>query len=192
MSIILDWIKNKREPSTQELFLISPAVKHLWSCRKQFTWENGVLYYTWVGSDNKQLLVLPTCLKEEVLHYCHDNKVAGHLGREKTILKVKQRYIWHGLTKDCILYVTSCSVCNKNKTPNVKAKAALGSYHAGAPMERVHIDILGPLPTTEQNNKYILVTVDQFTKWMECYPIKDQKAETVAKVLASEFISRFG
>ena len=48
-----------------------------------------------------------------------------------------------------------CVITTKTKTPNVKTRAALGSYHMGTSMERVYIDILGPLPTTEQNNKYI-------------------------------------
>lgn len=34
------------------------------------------------------------------------------------------------------------------KKPNIKAKAALGQYYVGYPLQRVHIDILGPLPIT--------------------------------------------
>lgn len=191
LQIILEWIKNDHVPSSAELFQCSPSVKYLWSCRQQFTWVDGILHYQWEDRD-RQLLILPRCLKDEVLQYCHDNKMAGHLGQQKTIQKVKERFIWHGLTKDCIVYVNACTTCNQKKAPTVKARASLGSYHAGAPMERVHIDVIGPLPLTKQGNRYILVVVDQFTKWLECYPLKDQTAETLAKVLTCEFFSRFG
>ena len=59
-------------------------------------------------------------------------------------------------------------------------------------MERIAIDILGPLPETQQKNKFILVVSEYFTKWTESYPIPNQEATTVAEKLVSEFICRFG
>ena len=53
-------------------------------------------------------------------------------------------------------------------------------YHAGAPMERVHLDFLGPLPRTARGNEFVLVMVDQFTKWVECNPLPSQTAEVTA------------
>ena len=66
------------------------------------------------------------------------------------------------------------------------------TYNVGAPLERVALDVLGPLPTTERGNKYILVIADYFTKWTESYSIPDQEAVTVATKLVEEFVSRFG
>ena len=57
------------------------------------------------------------------------------------------------------------------------------TYNVGAPLERVALDVLGPLPTTERGNKYILVIADYFTKWTESYSIPDQEAVTVATKL---------
>ena len=34
--------------------------------------------------------------------------------------------------------------------------------------------------------------IDQFSKWLECLPLPNQNAETVAKTFVSEFVSRFG
>ena len=59
-------------------------------------------------------------------------------------------------------------------------------------MERVHLDILGPFPKSHSGNVYILMLVDQFTKWLECYPLPDQNAETIAKAMVEGFIARFG
>lgn len=54
------------------------------------------------------------------------------------------------------------------------------------------MDILGPLPVTHQNKKFILVIGDYFTKWTEAYPIPNMEASTVAKVFVNEFVARFG
>jgi hypothetical protein len=48
--------------------------------------------------------------------------------------------------------------------PKVSPRAKLKQFHAGVPLERVHMDILGPLPITKNRNKYILMVIDQFTK----------------------------
>ena len=44
-------------------------------------------------------------------------------------------------------------------------------YDFGSPMEEVAIDLMGPFPESEMGNKYFLVIVDFFSKWMEEYPV---------------------
>ena len=43
-------------------------------------------------------------------------------------------------------------------------------------MQLVSIDILGPLPVTEEGNKYVLAAVDRFTRLVEAFPIRNQEA----------------
>ena len=82
-------------------------------------------------------------------------------------------------------------MCSEETTaPEIKAP--FNTYNVGFPMEHIVIDVLGPLPTTEVGNKYILIIADYFTKWVEAHPIANQEAPTVAEVLAHEFISHFG
>ena len=51
---------------------------------------------------------------------------------------------------------------------------------------------MGPLPITEAGNKYLLITTDYFTKWVEAYPIPNQEAITVAEALVYGYVCRFG
>jgi hypothetical protein len=46
-------------------------------------------------------------------------------------------------------------------------KAPMGQFIVGEPMERVAMDILGPLPMSKNGNKYVLVISDLFTKPIE-------------------------
>jgi hypothetical protein len=66
-------------------------------------------------------------------------------------------------------YRRKCDKCAARKPSKQKNRAPLGQYLAGDPMERVAVDILGPLPVTERGNRYILVLTDCFTKWTEVY-----------------------
>ena len=90
------------------------------------------------------------------------------------------------------LWILQCTVCGARRGLKKKARAPLGRYIVGAPMDRVATDITGPFPVSEKGFKYILVIQDHFSKWVEAYPIKDQSAGTVAHVLVFEFFSRFG
>jgi hypothetical protein len=75
---------------------------------------------------------------------------------------------------------------------NKPVKAPMGNMSVGAPMDRLLIDILGPLPRTPRGNRYILVTMDHFSKWVEILPIPDQTSETCAEKILNEVIARYG
>ena len=68
----------------------------------------------------------------------------------------------------------------------------MGNMSVGAPMDRLSIDILGPLPRTPRGNRYILVAMDHFSKWVEILPIADQTSETCAEKILNEVIARYG
>ena len=59
-------------------------------------------------------------------------------------------------------------------------------------MERVHLDMMGPLPKSDRGNKYIMVMVDQFSRWVEIQPLPEISAETTAWTAIDHFFSRFG
>ncbi len=53
---------------------------------------------------------------------------------------------------------------------------------------------MGPVKPTAKNtsNRYILVATDYCTKWVEAQAMKDTKAESVAKFLYRNIMTRFG
>ena len=89
-------------------------------------------------------------------------------------------------------FIRNCTVCSARKRPVKQGRHGLSEYSVSFPMDHVCTDVIGPLPITTQNNRYILVVMDQFTKLVEWYPIPDQKAKTVAKKIVLEYFSRYG
>ena len=53
----------------------------------------------------------------------------------------------------------------------------------GGPWERIGVDITGPHPQSARGNIYVLTVIYHFTKWVEMFPMRDQEAATVAKLL---------
>ena len=155
------------------------------------------LYRQWEdvphGGAHKRLqIVLPTVLVPVVLEELHDATTGGHLGVRKTLLKVQQRFYWTGQRRDVEDWCRCCPLCTSRKSPSQKPRAQMQIEQAGTPLQRVAMDILGPLPKTQAGNKYILVIGDYFTKWTEAFPMVNMEAPTVAQIFVNQFVCRFG
>ena len=86
----------------------------------------------------------------------------------------------------------TCEACAARKSQPKSYQAPLQSDMSGVRMQRIAMDILGPLPETERQNKYILVVLDYFTKWTESYSMKNMEAKTIEEQLVSNFICCYG
>lgn len=139
LAIILNLLTGKVEPSEGELFLASPAAKFYWINKERCLLIEGVLY-CYDKQDQHPCLVLPESLKELGLEMNHDLPSAGHQGVARTKLRLKEKFLWFGMTSDIERYVLGCSVCNQNKKTGRFGRYPFTEYHAGAPMERVHIE----------------------------------------------------
>jgi len=187
--------RGEAKPKWEEISPYSVKVKTYWKQWELLAVKEGVLVKRWESDDGKEvrwLIVLPSELRNQVLDELHASNASGHMGRNKTLPKVRDRYYWAGMAADVRSYLRRCVGCAQKKGPQKRHRAPLQQYRVGAPLERIAIDILGPLTRTDKGNEYILVVGDYWTKWMEAYAIEDQQAETVANKLVNEFVCRFG
>ena len=58
--------------------------------------------------------------------------------------------------------------------------------------DKIQIYIVGPLPITEQGNRYILTVLDCLTKYSDAIALKTINSVSVACALAENVICRFG
>jgi hypothetical protein len=64
-------------------------------------------------------------------------------------------------------------------------------YNVGSLLERIAIDAAGPFPRSDQGYRYLMISIDHFTKPPEAYAIPNKEASTVAEALIINFC-RFG
>ena len=186
--------EKKCRPTRQFMKTQKPESRRLLQQYNQLIVKNGQLWRVFEDSRGTVLrhqLVVPTSLKTAVLRELHEGTASGHLGEEKTMSRLRERFYWSGQWNDVRDWCRTCAGCVTRKTAAPKQKAPLQTIPTSFPMQVVAMDILGPLPESESGNSYILVVGDYFTRWMEAYPIPNQEAKTVARIVTDEFFFRF-
>ena len=134
-------------------------------------------------------LVLPEKLRESVKTALHND--SGHLGLERTVQMIRERFHWPRMFQEIKAWCEQCERCCLRKTPTAGVKAPLVSIHSSAPMELVCVDFL-TLERSKGGIENVLIVTDHFSRYAQAYPTKDQKANTVARVLWKNFFCRFG
>ncbi|KAL1259510.1 hypothetical protein QQF64_010087 [Cirrhinus molitorella] len=152
--------------------------------------EDGLLYRVTnkaSGREHRQLL-LPKEFRMQVCRALHDDM--GHLGVERTVELIRERFYWPKLSQTVETYIGNCGKCVMWKSPCPRA-APLHQITSTGPMELVCIDFLSLEPDSS-GFANILVVTDHFSRYAQAYPTKDQRAATVAKVLVEKFFVHYG
>ena len=138
-----------------------------------------------------ELLMVPEEMREGVMTQYHDHDISGHMGRDRLMELLKDRFYWKGMDVYIEQYVKSCELCQKIKTrANIKAGLLIPRV-VSKPFEIVGVDI-AIMRTSTSGYRYILVCIDYFTNWVEAAPMKRITAEEVVRTFFKLIISRHG
>ena len=116
---------------------------------------------------------------------------SAHQGRDKMIARLSSRCYWPKQYEDVADFVKFCKECQEIKPPARYNVAELIPILPSKPLEIITTDIMGPLNMTKEENKYIMIICDHFTKWIELYALKTMEAVEVASKISS-FVCRHG
>ena len=173
----------------------SRKLLRLWGQWVRLKVVHGVLYRQFHCDNGPSVilqLVVPDCWHQDILAAAHNDVSGGHLGVQRTLAEVRQRFYWPFMSTDVELHCANCPDCCARKSPIPNPRAPMSVDRPSYPLQRVAIDLLGPLPPTKAGNRYLAVICDYFTKWPEAFPISDIKASTVASAFVDGFVCRYG
>ncbi|KHJ88410.1 hypothetical protein OESDEN_11797 [Oesophagostomum dentatum] len=158
---------------------------------------NGILYKLPLDIHQNPQVVLPedSQIKKDLMKQMHESRFGiAHLGIRKTRAAIAKIAIWNNMSSEIADFVKSCSVCQLRKDPSAyRTSEPLEHFETPSrPFQRVHADIIGPLPLTLKGSRFLIVFVDAFSKFIVTEPIPDQKATTIADTFITRFVSRFG
>ena len=146
--------------------------------------DNNILKY-----NNR--IVIPSHLYEYVCQINHGHILSGHFGIRKTLNKIKDKYFWFDMTKFITKYVKSCSIFQLHKR-NYTSVAKLQPIWPQHPFNIVNIDIIGPLKTTQHGNRYVIVAIDHFSKYVIAKPLRNFDSEKTKNFIFNEIFCKYG
>src|SRR4051812_43914542 len=136
-------------------------------------------------------IVIPRHQMKPTLKEVHDHPLSGHQGQDATYQKTAEVFYWPGMWKDIIDYICSCNACQKRERK--KGEVPLEPIKkTGRPFYQVGIDVIGPLPLTLSGKRYVVVTVDHFTKWVEAKALETADSQSIAAFFYEDIICHHG
>jgi transposase InsO family protein len=110
-------------------------------------------------------------------------KDLGHTGIENTLKRMQKHYWFARMRSFVTKYVRACLNCAYYKQCTRKKQGKLHPIEkVSVPFHTVHVDHVGPFETSAQGNKFLLVIVDAFTKFVIMEAVKSQKTQPVVRV----------
>lgn len=150
--------------------------------------KDGVLHYK---EGDLERIYVPQSYTLTVMTKYHAGFGSMHQGAEKTFKCISKKYYWPGMRKIIEEFCKSCPLCIQKK----KTKESHG-IPANLPSEGlwecVYMDCLGPYPTTNDGNRFILAAIDSFSRNVEVRAVESTTSQEVIRFLMEDIIARHG
>lgn len=155
---------------------------------------DNIVYRSTENADgyNRTQFVLPKQIVQKVLKMIHKTAYSGHLDRRKTLKLMTERFYRPFLPHDVIEYVRTCDLCQKIKVIGNDMSAEMQIILPTRTNQLVSTDLTGPFKTTDRGNKYIIVIVDCFSKYLIARPLTNKETQTVAQSILEHWCWLFG
>ncbi len=189
---VLEFWDGKIFPNGEERRGFSKSARVLLRQWNRLVDREGVVYRRVFRSDGGEeifQILLPSSLRSEVLTLLHQEH--GHQGIERTLELVRQRCYWPSMAAEVAQWCRDCERCQVAKDTQPAARSQMGHLLASRPNEILAIDFT-VLEASRTGIENVLVMTDVFTKYTLAVPTRDQRAETVARVLVGEWFYRLG
>ncbi|KAE9309316.1 hypothetical protein PR003_g20540 [Phytophthora rubi] len=137
-------------------------------------------------------LVVPEALREDMLHYAHEDVQGGHQGITRTYEKLRSEFYWPGMYAGVEHYVKECTDCASGKGRPPNPGPSPGNIEPRRPFELVSMDFVTHMPESARGNTFLLLFQDTFSGYIMCKPMSSTTAQDVAEAYEEQVFRRFG
>ena len=151
---------------------------------------DGLLYHKEIiGGTEVRQIVTPENRRGDVLRLAHDSVMGGHLAREKTLSRIKLSFWWPNMKSSVADYCTKCFECQGRRRKTCWDRVPITAItRPSESFEIVHVDIIGEIfPHSSSGHAYVLIMVDQYSRWPEAVPLRKLTAKATCEALLEIF-----
>jgi transposase InsO family protein len=147
------------------------------------------------NEDDEDWFLQSQSFSKKALRHLHDahGQLAGHGGVDRTYatLMTRDPEYWTKRKHLVKRYVRRCYFCQKMAMVKHQIHSSPFTTSSHKLFEKVCMDYIGPLPPDREGNRYILVIVDSFSRYVNLYASQSNTANECALALL-DFTSTFG
>lgn len=137
-------------------------------------------------------LCVPMEYRLEIIKENHNESTSCHFGKFKTTCKIRDRYYWPGMGQTIAEYVRNCEICKTTKAQNRVLTPPAGEFvEAIRPWRVIATDICGPFVPSKNGNRFLLVAVDVFSKFVIIKAVRNETAKAVTEFIKNEVVLKF-
>ncbi|CAF4081208.1 unnamed protein product, partial [Rotaria magnacalcarata] len=157
-----------------------------------FVLQDDILFRILSSSDtdpHSRVPVLPKSLISSMLHTYHDHPLSGHFGVHRTLARIRTQFWWPNMRRSVQNYVASCAQCVRHNIVRTKPDGHLKSISPpSAVFQVVHMDFWGPVRTSSNGHRYVIILTDNLSKYVIADALPDCTAKSAAQFLIDKFI----
>lgn len=152
--------------------------------------NKGVLMYR-KNNNSSPKIYLPSNLLDMVFKYFHNSMAGSHMGIYKTVQRITQYFYRPNLANEIKQKVKDCDLCYQGKPASKIYNGPLVSSYSHNVMDKLYIDIFGPLTRGKGMNKNLLIVLDDYSKYVWTVPIRDATSFSILKALENVVFKNF-
>lgn len=136
--------------------------------------------------------IVPT--KEERINIIKNTHEEAHLGFEKTLEKIKEKFVWPLMYSEIKQFCNGCVRCKTSKSDNINHTPPMGKQKLTTqPWQIIAVDFVGPFPRAKKTgHTCLLVITDIFTKFVIIQPLKEAKSKQLTFFMENMVFLLFG
>ncbi len=116
----------------------------------------------------------------------------AHPGIRASSRLIADRFLWPKMRTDIAAWCRDCVACQQSKVTKQPRTSVQPIHIPERRFSHVHVDLVGPLPASEEGYLYIFTIIDRTTRWLEAVPLKGISAASCIEAFMSHWMTRSG